>query len=167
MLFSAELPWCCFMCRKEKFSKCPENPRRHFLELIRISGWKKYTRGPMACPRDRGGASPPVGRAPLSRGPLGPPPTSTPTPYIPSRGEKNQRESFIVFYDMEPPPPPVLHREGWSGVRSGLRRGGFVATIITNLPPSPISWCSLLGVSNSIKACWTVMGWMRFIMYSS
>ena len=34
------------MCRKEKFSECPENPRRHFLEFIRIIGQKKYTRGP-------------------------------------------------------------------------------------------------------------------------
>ena len=122
------------MCRKEKFSECPGNPRRHFLELIRISGRKKYTRGP----------------GPLSRGPPGPPPTSTPTPYIRVRGEKNQREGFIAFYDTEPPPSPNLSREGWSGVRSGLRRGGFVAVVIINHPPSPISWCSPPCVSNSI-----------------
>ena len=59
----------CFMCRKEKFSECPGNPRRHFLELIRISWRKKYTRGPRACPRDRG-ARPPVGHAPYLVGPL-------------------------------------------------------------------------------------------------
>ena len=131
------------MCRKEKFSECPGNPWRHFLELIRISGRKKYTRGPTPCPRDRGAS-------PLSRGPPGPPPTSTLTPYIPSRGEKNRRESFIAFYDTEPPPSPNLSREGWSGVRSGLRRGGFVAVVIINHPPSPISWCSPPCVSNSI-----------------
>ena len=53
--------------------------------------------------------------------------------------KKNQREGFITFYDMEPPPSPKLSREGWSGVRSGLQRGESVAIIIINLPPSPIS----------------------------
>ena len=37
--------------------------------------------------------------------------------------KKNQREGFITFYDTEPPPPPVLPREGKSGVRFGLLRG--------------------------------------------
>ena len=136
------------MCRKEKFLECPENPWRHFLELIRIYGRKKYTRGPTPCPRDRGHTPSPWAR-PLSRGPPGPPPTSTPTPYIHVRGEKNQREGFIAFYDMEPPPPPVLPREGRSGVRFGLQRGEIIAIII-NHPPSPISWCSLPCMSNSI-----------------
>ena len=98
----------------------------------------------------RQGGAPPIGRAPLSRGPPGPPPTSTPTPYIHVRGEKNQREGFIAFYDTEPPPSPKLSREGWSGVRSGLRRGESVAVVIINHPPSPISWCSPPCVSNSI-----------------
>ena len=84
------------MCRKEKFSECPGNPRRHFLELIRISGQKKYTRGPTPYPRDRG-ARPPIGRAPLSRGPPGPPPTSTPNPYIHFRGEKNRDKDSSRF----------------------------------------------------------------------
>ena len=35
----------CQKNRKEKFSECHENPWRHFLELIRISGRKKYIRG--------------------------------------------------------------------------------------------------------------------------
>ena len=86
-----------------------------------------------------GGRAHPPGRAPLSRGPPDAPPTSTPTPYILFHGEKNQRESFIAFYDTEPPPSPNLSREGLSGVRSGLRRGGFVAVVIINHPPSPIS----------------------------
>ena len=38
--------------------------------------------------------------------------SSTPTPYICVRGEKNQREEIIVFYDTEPPPSPNLSREG-------------------------------------------------------
>ena len=53
-----------------------------------------------------------VGGAPLPRGPPGAPPTSTTTPYIRVRGEKNQREGFIAFYDTEPPPSPKLSREG-------------------------------------------------------
>ena len=93
------------MCRKEKFSECPENPWRHFLELIRIFGRKKYTRGPHPV-HETGGRAPSPGCAPLSHGPPGPPPTSTPTPYIHVRGEKNQREGFIAFYDTEPPPSP-------------------------------------------------------------
>ena len=80
-----------------------------------------------------------VGARPLPRGPPNTPPTSTPTPYIRVRGEKNQRERYILFYDMEPPPSPKLSREGWSGVRSGLRRGESVAVVIINHSPSPIS----------------------------
>ena len=91
-----------------------------------------------------------VGARPLPRGPPDAPPTSTPTPYIHVRGEKNQREGFIAFYDTEPPPSPKTSREGWSGVRSGLRRRESVAVVIINHPPSPISWCSPLCVSNSI-----------------
>ena len=113
------------------------------------TGERIKTRGPT--PRPRGwGARPPPWARPLSRGPPDAPPTSTPTPYIRVRGEKNQREGFIAFYDTEPPPSPKTSREGWSGVRSGLRRGGFVAVVIINHPPSPISWCSPPCVSNSI-----------------
>ena len=35
-------------------SKSPETPRNNFLELLRISERKKYTRGPTPCPGDRG-----------------------------------------------------------------------------------------------------------------
>ena len=52
--------------------------------------------------------------------------------------KKNLGEGFIAFYDTEVPPPPVLHLEGRSGVRSGLQRGEIVAIIIINLPPSTI-----------------------------
>ena len=59
-----------------------------------------------------GGRAQEEGARPLSREPPEAPPTSTPTPYIPSRGEKNQRESFIVFDDTEPAPSPNLSQEG-------------------------------------------------------
>ena len=66
-----------------------------------------------AHPIHEGGGTPtPLGRAPISRGPPEAPPTATPTLYIHVRGEKNQGESFIVFYDTEPPPSPNLSREG-------------------------------------------------------
>ena len=52
------------------------------------------------------------GGAPLPLGPPDAPLTSTPTPYIHVRGEKNQREGFITFYNTEPPPSPNLSREG-------------------------------------------------------
>ena len=59
----------------------------------------------------RVGGAPPRAR-PLPRGPPGHPPTPTPTLYIGFRGEKNQREEIIAFYDTEPPPSPNLSREG-------------------------------------------------------
>ena len=61
---------------------------------------------------ESGGAPAPLGRTPLPRGPPGAPPTPTPTLYIVFRGEKNQREEFIAFYDTEPPPSPKTSREG-------------------------------------------------------
>ena len=110
--------------------------------------WKNQCQGAHGLPTRQG--APPLGRGILSCGPPGPPPTSSPTPCIHARGEKNQGESFIAFYDMEPPPSPNLSREGWSLVRSGLRRGGFIAIVIINLHPSPISWYSLPCMSNPI-----------------
>ena len=76
---------------------------------------KKYWRknqgqGPTPYPQGWGARLPP-GR-PLPRGPPGAPPTSTPTLYIHVRGEKNQREGFIAFYDTEPPPSPKTSRKG-------------------------------------------------------
>ena len=126
----------------------------NFTEII-FGNNKKYWRknqgqGTHTLSTRVGGAPSPPGRASLSRAAPDASPTSTPTPYIPFREEKNQRESFIAFYNMEPPPSPNLSREGWSGVRSGLRRGESVAIVIINHPPSPISWCSPPCVSNSI-----------------
>ena len=107
------------------------------------TGRRIHVRGPTPCPRG-------CRARPLSRGLPGTPPTSTPTPYIHFQGEKNKGEGFIAFYDTEPLPSPKLSWEGWSGVRSGLRRGGFIAVVIIKHPPSPISWCSLPCVSNLI-----------------
>ena len=105
------------------------------------------TRGPH--PSHEGGGRPPRAH-PLPRGPPVAPPTSTPTPYIRVRGEKNQKEGFIAFYDTEPPPSLILPREGRSGVRSRLPRGESVAIVIINHPPSPISRYSPLCVCNPI-----------------
>ena len=69
------------------------------------------TRGPTPCPRGWGVRLLPLGVPPASWAP-GAPPTSTPTLYIHVRGEKNQGEGFIAFYDMEPPPSPHLSQEG-------------------------------------------------------
>ena len=111
---------------------------------------KMKARGPPPL-HEGGGAPAPLGHAPLPRGHPGAPPTPTPTLYIMFRGEKNQREEIIAFYDMEPQPSPKTSRVGgWSGVRPGLQRGESVAIVITNHPPSPISWCSPPCVSNSI-----------------
>ena len=82
------------------------------------------------------------------------PPSSTPWWVVPTSintnfRRKNRRGSFIAFHDTEPPPPPVLHREAKSGVRSGLQRGESSVFVITNPPSSSIPWRSPSGVSNS------------------
>ena len=110
--------------RNESFSLIFSPQKRIYGVRVEVGG------GPGA-PQDR------VAR-PLPRGPPGAPPTSTPTIYIHVQGEKNQGEGFIAFYYTEPSPPPVLPREGRSGVRLGLRRGGSSFFVITNPSPSPI-----------------------------
>ena len=142
MLFSAELPWC-YLCAEIKVLGMTWNFTENIFATYKNTGERIKTRGPTPCPRG-------WGVRPLPRRPPQAPPTSTPTLYIHVRGEKNQREGFITFYDMEPPPSPKHSREGWSGVRSGLRRVESVAIVIINHPPSPISWCSPPCVSNSI-----------------
>ena len=130
-----------FLCRNKSSRNDLKNPRSNFLDLIKNTGEIISTRGPTPCPRGWGARSP-ASWAPWDSTDL------SSTLYIHVRGEKNQREGFIMFYDMQPPPSPNLSREGWSIVRSGLRRGESVAII--NHPPSPISWCSPPCVSNSI-----------------
>ena len=51
---------------------------------------------------------------------------------------QEKKRSFRRVFDTEAPPPPVLHLEGRSEVRLGLRRGEIVAIIIINLLPSAI-----------------------------
>ena len=126
-MFSAELPWCCFMCRKQIFSEWPETPQNILEKIIKN----------------------PRARPPTSWVPWKPSDANSNSIYLLSE-RKYQREEIIAFYDTEPPPSPKTSREGWSGVHSGLRRGAFVAVVIINHPPSPISWCSLPCVSNSI-----------------
>ena len=84
------------------------------------------------------GAATPYGRAMRACGAHVAPSSPNSTIYLPSRPEKNQREGFIAFCDTEAPPHPVLHLEGRSGVRFGLRRGEIVAIVIINLYPSTI-----------------------------
>ena len=95
-------------------------------------------------------AATPLGRAMRACGAHVAPPPPNSALYLPFRLEKNQREGFIAFCDTEAPPHPVLHLEGRSGVRLGLRRGEIVAIVIINLLPSLIPWSSSSFVSNLI-----------------
>ena len=121
-----------FMCRKKSSRNDLKLHETYFWEILKNTGRRIHVRGASTYPRG-------WGARPLPRGPPVTPPTSTPTPYIRVQGEKYQREGFITFYDTEPPPSPVLPREGRSRVCSGLRRGESVAIVIINHPPSPIS----------------------------
>jgi hypothetical protein len=89
-----------------------------------LAGHKTPGHPPLARP---GGLSPP-------RGPADPKSNAIKSYFR----RKNQGESFIAFNDTKPPPPPVLHWEARSGVRSGLRRGESSVFVITNPPSSPI-----------------------------
>ena len=68
MLFWAELPWCCFLCRKYKFSECPETPRNTLEKNKEKSSQKMKTRGPT--PFSQGCGARPLGRASYLMGPL-------------------------------------------------------------------------------------------------
>ena len=142
MLFLAELPWC-YLCVETIVLGMTWN----FTEQI-FGKYKKYlqkmkARGPTTSPRGWR-ARPPTSWAPWCLS------DSYSNSIYCVSGRKNLRERSIVFYDTEPPPSPKTSREGWSGVRSGLRRGESIAIVIINHPPSPISWCSPSCVSNSI-----------------
>ena len=131
------------MCRKQIFSEWPETPRNVFLENIKNIEEESTSGGPHA--GHEGGGAPPY-----LVGPLVPLWLQLQLHILCFGERKNQREGFIAFYNTEPPPSPKTSREGWSRVRSGLRRGESVTIVIINHPPSPISWCSPPCVSNSI-----------------
>src|SRR3989337_3617043 len=97
-----------FLCRNKSSQNDLKLHGDYFWNKYKILA-KESTRGDPH-PVHKGG-----GRALWSCGSHEAPPTSTPTPYIHVQGEKNQREGFVVFYDTEPPPPPVLPWEGRSG----------------------------------------------------
>ena len=101
---SAELPWCYF-CAEIKVLGMTWKSTEIIFGIYKNTGEIIMARGPTPCPRG-------WGARPLPRGPPDAPPTSTPTPYIPFHGEKNQRGSFIALYDMEPPPSPKTPQKG-------------------------------------------------------
>ena len=121
-----------FLCRNKSSRNDLKLHGEYFWNFKKNTGKRINTRGPH--PVHEGGGRAPASWAPLR---LHRPQLQL---YIFTFGEKkNQREGFIAFYDTEPLASPNPSREGWSGVRSGLRRGGFVAVVIINHPPSPIS----------------------------
>ena len=84
---------------------------------------ERYQRAPLQA--RPGGLSPPGGPADLN--------PNTIKSHI---WRKNQGERIIAIHETEPPPSPVLPREGRSGVRLGLQRGGSSFFVITNPSPS-------------------------------
>ena len=98
------------LCEKLLYNK------REFLEPRTTEEGPLGGHNPPGCapsPARPGGLSPPGGPAD--------PETDAIKSYF---SRKNQGERIIVIHEMEPPSPPVLHREARSGVRLGLRRGG-------------------------------------------
>ena len=135
-LFSAELPWCCF-CAEIKVLGMERNFARNFY-TINKNFWSQDLpeRAPWVGTTHQG--APPLLARP---GGLYPPggPADDPHDTIKSHiSKKNQGERIITFHETERPPSPVLPREGRSGVRLGLRRGGSSFFVITNPSPSPI-----------------------------
>ena len=136
MLFLAELPWCCF-CAEIKVLGLEQNFVTNFYtinknfksqDLSERGTWVGTTHqgAPplLAC---LGGLYPPGG------------PSDPKTDAIKSYfSRKNQRERIIAIHEMEPPPSPILPRDGRFGGRLGLRRGGSSFFIITNPSSSPI-----------------------------
>ena len=93
-----------FMCRNKSSRNDLKLHRTSFWKILKILEEKSTSGGPYPV-HEGGGRACPLG-APLPRGPPDTPPTSSPTPYIHFRGEKNQREGLITFYDTKPPPSP-------------------------------------------------------------
>ena len=130
-LFSAELPWCCF-CAEIKVLGMERNFARNFY-IIYKNFWSQdlLERGP-------GWAQPTRAHPPLLAPRWVAPtwwPHRRPRDNIKScYSRKNQGERIIAIHETEPPPSPVLPREGRSRVRLGLRRGGSSFFVITNPP---------------------------------
>src|SRR4051812_5202043 len=93
-----------FMCRNKSSRNDLKLHGTYFWKILKILEEESTSWGHTLSTR--------VGARPLPHGPPDAPPTSTPTPYIHFRGEKNQREGFIAFYDTKPPPSPKTSREG-------------------------------------------------------
>ena len=123
--------------------------------VLKIYGEQFWKISKISAPSSTSGGGP-VGHKPLLRHhPLvavgrlvGPTGTCRPQfqlyklPFVP------EKKRFRRVFDSEEPPPPLLHLEGRSRVRLGLRRGEIVAIVIINLLPSPIPWSSSSFVSN-------------------
>ena len=125
-----------FLCRNRSSPNVLKIYGEHFWKnmkntcaKIHLRGWAS---GPQALPPPppRGG-----GQACGAHTAL-PPPISALEDHF--RPRKNKKRRFRRVCDTEAPPHPVLHLEGRSGVRFGLRRGEIVAIVIINLLPSPI-----------------------------
>ena len=97
-----------FMCRSKRSRNDLKLHGATFQKIRKIPA-KDEGQGAHHLATRVGHACPPRAR-PLRRGP--PVASLTPTPYIVFRGEKNQREEIIAFYDMEPPPSPKTSQEG-------------------------------------------------------
>ena len=89
-LFSAELPWCCFMCRKQIFSERPETPRNILQKIIKNPRQRWTPGGPH--PSHEGGGAPPPRARPRPRGHLVA--SSPPTP--PPRFSKNDLAMAVL-----------------------------------------------------------------------
>ena len=95
-------------------------------------------------------ARPPLQARPGGLYPLGGPADDPPDTINSHYSRKNQGERIIAIHETEPPPSPVLPREGISKDHLGLRRGGGSSIfVITNTSPLPIPWCSPPRVSNN------------------
>ena len=135
-LFSAELPWCCF-CAEIQVLRMERNFARNFYEINK-NLWSQDLpeRGTWVGTIHQG--APPSLGAPWWVVPTWWPRRRPPRYYKITLFQKNQGVRINAFHKTEPPPSPVLPREGRSGVRLGLQRGGSSFFVITNPSPFPI-----------------------------
>ena len=127
MLFSAELPWCCF-CVEIKVLGMERNFARIFYTINNNfwsqdpPGWAQPTRARPPLLARPGGLSPPDGPAD--------PDSNSISTYF---SRKKQGDRIIAIDETKPPSPPILHREARSGVRLGLQRGGSCSSSLPTL----------------------------------